>query len=106
MKNAYPAGTLLRQLADEIEERTEPRSPATEKVTRRKFTRIRATGRGTSKMQAGSDRYRVYCAIQAAGGAGITYAELDEKLGLVSRGHVQKLIDKDHVEPIYEDQQP
>lgn len=109
MENVYKPGSLAHELKSAIitQEASEGvalldgrRAPAESSKTREKFTHIRATTRGVSKVQASSIRGAVLSLIRAAGPEGITLEALDELAGVSSRGYVQKLIDKDHVETV------
>lgn len=104
MENIYKPGTLAAKLAAEIEERAAPREPSKQVKPRAKFTRVRFTAGGTSRVQAGSIRGKVFDAIKAAGKAGTTLEALDALIGSSSRGYVQKLAEKGHVEMINDEE--
>ena len=67
-----------------------------------KALRVRATGRGASRPRPGSDRHAVLLYITSSDGRTATLTALETALGYDCAGHVRKLIDKDHLEIVYE----
>lgn len=109
MENVYKPGTLVHELksqmidaaaADPAAAPATAARPVAPTGSRAKFTHVRATGAGTSRVGAASERGQVLALITAAGTAGVTLADLDAALGKSARGHVQKLIDREHVQTI------
>lgn len=94
---AYPAGTI----AAELKAARRPR-PADDQVApppRAKIHRVRATGAGTSKLQSGSARAAILSHIPSSA-TGITVEALDEATGMNTRPHLQKLLERGHIEAI------
>jgi deoxyribonuclease (pyrimidine dimer) len=65
---------------------------------RRPIVRVRATGEGRSNLQAASIRAKIMAHIATMPNKTATVAELDAALGVSTRGHLQKLIQKNHLE--------
>lgn len=101
--NPYPMGSLAHQLwatarlCKPIQPR--PKEPPKEPgAARRRFEAVRYNGAGFSAVRADSTRGKVLAAIKAAAPGIVKIDDLDKQLGLSTRGHVQKLLDKHHVE--------
>lgn len=77
-------------------------TPKEQHVARRIIMRVRATFAGTSKCNAGSIRASVLAKIQE--GTTISVAELDKHFGHSTRGYLQKLLEKSHIEVVPEQQ--
>lgn len=93
----FPAGTLAADL-----QAAAPAQPAEPKKRgpRVKINRVRARTDGTSRLQPASTRHAVFTQVAAAGAAGITVEALDAAMGFATRPHLQKLLEKDHIEVI------
>jgi hypothetical protein len=70
-----------------------------------KFSRVRATFAGTSRPQAGSVRAAVLAYVQAAPDNCCTVEALEKHFAQPVRGYLQKLIEKNHLTPVTEEQQ-
>lgn len=83
-------------------------TPKEQHVARQVIMRVRATFAGTSKCNAGSIRAAVLAKIQertvTQGGPTISVAELDKHFGHSTRGYLQKLLEKSHIEVVPEQQ--
>lgn len=83
-------------------------APKEQHVARQIIMRVRATFAGTSKCNAGSIRAAVLAKIQertvTQGGPTISVAELDKHFGHSTRGYLQKLLEKSHIEVVPEQQ--
>lgn len=64
--------------------------------------RLRATGRGLSRPRPGSERHAVLLFITSSDNATNTIEAVEAALGYDCRGHIRKLLDKDHLEFVYE----
>lgn len=111
-KNPYAEGTMSHDLYAEIaaQQPITPRPkkaelPPEQQVARVTLDRVRAVPGGSSRVQEGSMRGAVLRAVRAAPGGVITVLALEELLKQPVRGHLQKLIEKGHVEPVQEQQQ-
>lgn len=93
----FPAGTLAAEL-----QAAAPARPAEPKKRgpRLKINRVRARTDGTSRLQPASTRHAIFTRVAAAGAAGITVEALDAAMGLATRPHLQKLLEKNHIEVI------
>lgn len=96
--NPFPPGTLAHGLwvATRAMQKIPPRPKTVS--PRRSIVTVRATGRGSSNPQAASRRRAVLDWITAHGPC--TIAQLEEHFQEPCRGHVQKLLEKDHVEVV------
>lgn len=108
-RNPYAEGTMSHALHEEIARQAPiaPRPkkaelPPEQQAPRVTLDRVRATNAGTSRVQEGSVRGAVLRAVRAAPGGVITVLALEELLKQPVRGHLQKLIEKGHVEPVQE----
>lgn len=108
--NPYPAGSRRAALWEEMRGKAKPTPrPTPEKRPpgegrRSTVTHVRLTGRGISKLQAASARATVFdgvtaLAARAADGV-VAMDDLAAHCGMDVRGHIQKLIVVDHVEPV------
>jgi hypothetical protein len=98
--NPYKPGTLTHALHEACAA-TEPIAPLAAQTVRPKritIQRIRATGTGQSKPQAASARRAVLDWIAAQPEASATVADLEAHFAAPCRGHVQKLVEKGHLE--------
>ena len=93
----FPAGTLAAEL-----QAAAPAQPAEPKKRgpRVKINRVRARADGTSRLQPNSTRHAIFAQVAAAGEEGIAVEALDAATGLSTRPHLQKLLEKDHIEVI------
>lgn len=104
--NPYKPGTMAHQLwvatasMAKVERKPTKAEKKTEAPARSAITHVRLTGRGTSKLQAASLRNSVFEHIKNRPGGVASLAELDEHFQTSCRGHIQKLIGVDHIEPI------
>lgn len=103
--NPYPVGSLAHQLwATARLCKPIPKRPVQPKVERepgapkRRFEVVRYKSGGFSAVRESSQRGQVFAAIKAVAPGTIDIAALDERLGFSTRPHVQKLLDKHHVE--------
>lgn len=110
-KNPYAEGTMSHDLYEEIaaQKPIVPRPkkaelPPEQQVPRQTLDRVRAVPGGTSKVQEGSMRGAVLRAVRSAPGGVTTVLALEELLKQPVRGHLQKLIEKGHIEPVQEQQ--
>jgi hypothetical protein len=103
--NPYTPGSLAHQLwataklCKPIQRR--PEQPKVERepgAPKRRFEAVRYKPGGFSTVRESSQRGLVFAAIKAAAPAHVTIEALDKQLGFESRPHVQKLLDKAHVE--------
>lgn len=76
-----------------------PRARAPAAPARPALTAVKATGAGTSKVQAASVRAAVLAFIQAQPGGRATVAAIDAHFKTNTRGHLQKLMKKNHITP-------
>lgn len=67
-----------------------------------KALRVRATGRGESRPRPGSERHAVLLYITTSEGQSATLSGMEAALGYDCAGHVRKLLDKNHLEVVYE----
>lgn len=100
-QNPFKPGTLAHQLwiATQAMKPIEPRpkrQPSSE--PRKKILAVRATGAGESKPHASSRRRAVLEFVRSRENGTATLAEIDAHFGEPCRGHVQKLIEKNHLE--------
>jgi hypothetical protein len=100
----YPANSLRAKLAAEVAKqqpiapmpkKADTKTPSAPRVV---ITKVRATLAGVSRCQEGSNRAAVLKAVQDAPDRTITVAELDAKFGYATRGYLQKLLEKLHIE--------
>lgn len=107
--NPYAPGTMSHELYSKIAEQQpiERRAPADAAAAPGRVTiqRVRATGAGTSKVQPGSVRAAVLARVQASPRQTATVAELEKHFGHPVRGYLQKLIEKQHLVIVQENQQ-
>lgn len=95
--NKMKPQTLMEQLAaaaaaaQPIEKKKEP-------TPRKKIVRVRATGAGLSALQPSSVRAKILAHIAAQPNKSATVEELDAAFNTSTRGHLQKLIEKQHLE--------
>ena len=75
----------------------------THRGPRQKIERVRATGAGTTRLQANSIRARVMAHIPSDA-AGITVEALDAATGISTRPHLQKLLEVNHIEALSDEQ--
>lgn len=101
-ENPYKLATLAHALwtACRNAPTIEPRAPRSSPAPRTRIESVRATGRGESHPQKTSRRRAVLDWIVAQPDGVATIAALEAAFpGEPVRGHVQKLIDKNHLEP-------
>jgi hypothetical protein len=110
-KNPYKEGTLSHQLHKAVSEQKpiEPRPKASEqpkekRAKRLTINKVRATNAGESRPQAGSIRNQVLQYVQNAPEQMCTVAELEEHFQQNVRGYLQKLVEKNHL-TIIEDEE-
>lgn len=99
--NPFKPGTLAHQLwvATQAMKRIEPRpkrQPSSE--PRKKILAVRATGKGDSNPQKASRRRAILDWIRAQPDQHCTIEVLEAQFQQPVRGHVQKLIEKKHLE--------
>lgn len=107
--NPYKEGTLSHALKEAVDKQTPitPRPKAVDKPAAERLVikRVMATFMGESKPQAGSIRNQVLQYIQAAENHCCTVEELEEHFKTPVRGYLQKLIEKNHLVTIEDDEQ-
>lgn len=91
----YPEGTVAAELKKQ--RRAEPTEDQKAPAPRAKIEKVRATGEGTSKLQSTSVRAAILSHIPSTE-AGITVEALDAICGRNTRPHLQKLLEKNHIE--------
>lgn len=105
-RNPYQPGTMSYELHEQVyqQEPIKPRSELPEEQRPKKVVlrKVRATFAGTSRVQEGSVRHRVLQAIQDAKNHTATVEELEAVVGVAVRGYLQKLLEKNHIEPVEE----
>lgn len=102
-QNPYKPGTMAHSLwvatssveRHKAQERKPASGPRPSKTT---FTAVRATTTGTSKLQAASARTAVFRWIQAQKADAVTLEACIAAHGPGARGHIQKLLEKGHLE--------
>jgi len=104
--NPYQMGSMAHQLwatarlCQPIAPR--PKAPAAEPrepgAPKRRFEGVRFSPLGVSSVRESSQRGQVLAAIKASAPGVALIDALDKQLGFPTRGHVQKLLDKGHVE--------
>lgn len=107
--NPYAPGTMSHKLHEEISAqqpiaarvRKAPITPGGQRFVIRK---VRATMAGTTKPQASSVRNQVLMFIQNLPDQTATIQALEEHFQQPVRGHLQKLIEKNHLVVVQEDQ--
>jgi hypothetical protein len=97
--NPYAPGSISHRLHEAVhaQQPIAPRpagAPAPARVT---LHCVRATGTGTSRLQAASIRAAVLARIAAAPDATATVEALEEHFRHPVRGHLQKLLEKGHI---------
>lgn len=103
----FTPGSLADQL-DKASRRSVPIVPREKKdakepsAPRATLTFVKATGAGTSKVQASSTRGEVFAVITAACGNPVSVAALDTQFSCNTKGYLQKLIEKNHIVPCSE----
>lgn len=97
----YPAGTIAAELKAQRTPEPDPNKPALR--PRQKIERVRATGAGTTRLQANSIRAQVMRHIPSDA-AGITVEALDAACGFPTRPHLQKLLEVNHIEALSDEQ--
>lgn len=109
--NPYKEGTLSHRLHDEIaaQQPIVPRPKAAEKPTTERskrvvINRVRATNSGASRPQSTSVRNQVLVYIQSLPGGEATVQELERHFNHPVRGYLQKLIEKNHLTIVEEEQ--
>jgi len=109
--NPYKEGTMSHSLHDAVtaQQPIEPRPKVSEqpKGERRKrviIHKVVATNAGESRPQAGSIRNQVLLYVQNAPNQTCTVAELEEHFQQNVRGYLQKLVEKNHL-AIVEDEE-
>lgn len=107
--NPYKEGTLSHALKEAVDKQTpiEPRPKKAEAPANKRMVikRVMATFDGGSKPQAGSIRNQVLQYIQAAENHCCTVEELEAHFKQPVRGYLQKLIEKNHLVTIEDDEQ-
>lgn len=101
--NPFEPGTLAHQLwvATQAMKRIEPRpkrQPSSE--PRKKILAVRATGKGDSNPQKASRRRAILDWVCAQPERQCTIEALEAQFQQPVRGHVQKLIEKSHLEAV------
>ena len=86
---------MIAKLKQEQKQKKKERTPAAE---RRRVTAVRAVDGGKSTLHRNSARNKVLTEIEKAGDEFVTVAELEERLLLKVRGHIQKLLESGHLE--------
>lgn len=109
--NPYKEGTLSHQLHDEIsgQKPIEPRPKAAEKEPKERAPRllinkVQATNAGTSRPQAASIRGQVLAWIQEQPDGIATVTALEEHFNQNVRGYLQKLIEKNHLKILQDEE--
>lgn len=105
--NPYKEGTLSHQLHEAIASQQpiqRREAQPKEKSSRVTIHRVRATFAGTSKPQAGSTRNAVLLHLQSLPNATATVEELEAHFKQPVRGYLQKLVEKNHVEILGDEQ--
>lgn len=102
-QNPFKLGTLSHQLwiATQAMKPIEPRpkrQPSSE--PRKKILAVRATGKGDSNPQKASQRRAILDWIRAQPEQQCTIEALEAQFQQPVRGHVQKLIEKKHLEAV------
>lgn len=107
--NPYKEGTMSHSLHEACEKAAPivPRPKKAEAVKAgaapaaapRKFSFVRPTFAGTSKVQANSNRAAVLACVNTHP-EGVTVEALDAYFCYATRGYLQKLIEKNHVVPV------
>lgn len=103
--NPYPEGTLSHQLHEEVvhQKPITPRPkkaelPPEEQRARVAINTVRATFKGTSRLQAGSTRAQVLKFIQESPNHTSTVEAIEKQFNQPARGFLQKLLEKNHIE--------
>ncbi len=96
----FPAGSLAAKLQGEIAAQAPIKKPdpAAPKAPRKRIDKVRATGKGTTKLQSASARAKIMAHIEALADKTCTLEELEKSLGFPCRGHLQKLVETQHLE--------
>ena len=103
--NPFKPGTMAHQLwvATRAMSRIEPRPRRQPSETpRKKVVAVRLTGRGESNPQRASKRREILDWLRTREGGTATVAELEAQFKPPVRGHLQKLIEKKHLEAVEE----
>lgn len=96
----FPEGSLASKLQKEIAAQApiaKP-DPAAPKQPRKRIDKVRATGKGGTKLQSASARAKIMAHIEALADKTATLEELEKALGVPCRGHLQKLVESGHLE--------
>jgi hypothetical protein len=108
--NPYAEGTMSHRLHEEVTAQApiQPRPkkedlPPEQRSARVVIERVRFTGEGTSRVQAGSVRGTVLKFIQDAPGGTCSVAALEEHFQQPVRGYLQKLLEKNHIAVVTEE---
>jgi hypothetical protein len=103
--NPYKEGTMSYELYEAVhkQEPIVPRIKASEATPdkpapkRLVINKVKATFAGTSKMQSGSVRAAVLKFVQESPDNTATVEAIDAAIGQPCRGHLQKLLEKNHI---------
>lgn len=102
--NPFPMGSMAHGLfvaarnMDAIKPRERRRSETA--VERKRILSVRKTAGGTTKLQAGSARKLIMQFVEAQTAAVVSLTDIEAALGIPVRGHVQKLIETNHLENV------